>query len=102
MPPVARPASSSCRKSDSALLPRLLAQLGQRLDDLLLAVDYLGQEADAVDVAVRVPGGLHQDARLLLGRDGEAVQRLRQQLAVEFSDLLGRVLDRVHAGVALD
>src|SRR5438309_11672464 len=98
MPPVARPASSSCRTSDRGLL----AQLGQRLDDLLLAVDDLGQEADAVNVAVRIPGGLHQDARLLLGRDGEAVQRLRQQLAIELAELLGRMLDRVYADVALD
>src|SRR5437879_9188031 len=98
MPPVARPASSSCRTSDRGLL----AQLGQRLHDLLLAVDHLGQEADAVDVAVRVPGGLHQDAGFLLGLDGEAVQRLRQQLAVELADLLGRVLYGIDAGVALD
>src|SRR5205807_4647746 len=98
MPPVARPASSSCRTSDRGLL----AQLGQRLDDLLLAVDDFGQEADAVEVAVRIPGGLHQDARFLLGRDGETVQRLRQQLAIELAELLGRMLDRVYAGVALD
>src|SRR5207247_552469 len=100
MPPVARPARSNCRTSDSALLPA--AQLGQGLDDLLLALDDFGQEADAVDVAVVVPGGLHQDAGLLLGLDGEAVQRLGEQLAVEPADLIGRVLERVHAGVALD
>src|SRR3989449_6065780 len=81
---------------------RLLAQLGQGLDDLLLALDDFGQEADAVDVAVVIPSGLHQDAGLLLGLDGEAVQRLGEQLAIEPADLLGRVLDRVHAGVALD
>src|SRR2546427_12213468 len=100
MPPVARPARSNCRTSDSALLPA--AQLGQGLDDLLLALDDFGQEADAVDVAVRVPGGLHQDAGLLLGLDGEPVQRLCQQPAVELADLLGGVLDRVYPRVALD
>src|SRR5256886_1855695 len=72
MPPVARPARSNCRTSDSALLPA--AQLGQGLHDLLLALDDFGQEADAVDVAVGIPGRLHQDAGLLLGLDGEAVQ----------------------------
>src|SRR6266850_7320164 len=102
MPPVARPARASCRTSDSALLPALLAQLGQGLDDLLPALDDFGQEADAVDVAVVIPSGLHQDAGLLLGLDGEAVQRLGEQLAIELADLLGRVLDRVHPGVALD
>src|SRR2546428_701588 len=64
MPPVARPARSNCRTSDSALLSA--AQLGQGLDDLLLALDDFGQEADAVDVAVVIPGGLHQDAGLLM------------------------------------
>src|SRR6185369_549571 len=41
--------------------PSLLAELRQDLDYLLLAVHHLDQEADAVDVAVRVPGGLDQD-----------------------------------------
>src|SRR6266513_4219773 len=100
MPPVARPARASCRTSDSALLPA--GQLGQGLDDSLLALDDFGQEADPVDVAVVIPGGLHQDAGLLLWLDGEAVQRLGEQLAIEPADLLCRVLDRVHAGVALD
>src|SRR5438132_10948353 len=102
MPPVARPASASCRTSDRGLRAHLFSELRQRLDDLLLAVDHLGQEADAVDVAVRVPAGLHQDAGFLLGLDGEAVQRLCQQPAIELADLLGGVLDRVYPGVALD
>src|SRR5215208_6503405 len=97
MPPVAIPATSSCRKS-----ARLLAQFGQDLHHLLLAVRHLDQEADAVDIASRVPGGLDQDAGLLLRRDGEAVHRLRELLAVELADLLGRMLDGVHRGVALD
>src|SRR5262245_23363270 len=97
MPPVAMPATASCRKS-----ARLLAQLGQDLDYLLLAVHYLDQEADAVDVALGVPGSLDQDARLLLRRDGHAVQALRQRLAVELAQPLGGVLDCVHRGVALD
>src|SRR2546430_708467 len=100
MPPVARPARSNCRTSDSALLSA--AQLGKGLTDSWLAFDDCAQEADPVDVAVVIPGGLHQDAGLLLWLDGEAVQRLGEQLAIEPADLLGRVLDRVHAGVALD
>src|SRR5207244_12781880 len=100
MPPVARPARSNCRTSDSALLPA--AQLGQGLDYLLLAVDDFGQEADAVDVAVVIPGRLHQDTGLLRGLDGEAVQRPGERLATEPAELLGGVLDRVHSGVALD
>src|SRR5947207_15132851 len=98
MPPVAKPANSSCSTSDR----RLLAQLRQRLHDLLLAVDHLGEEADAVDVAVRVPGGLHQDARLLLRLDGEAVHGLGERLAIELAELLGRVLPGVDAVIALD
>src|SRR5262247_693398 len=97
MPPVAMPATASCRKS-----ARLFAQLGQDLDYLLLAVHHLDQEADAVDVALRVPGGLDQDARLLRRGDGHAVQALRQRLAVELAQLLGRVLDCVDGRVALD
>src|SRR3977135_788454 len=99
MAPVARPARASCRTSDSALLPA--AQLGQGLDGLQLALRDLGQEADAVDVAVVIPSGLHQDAGLLLGLDGEAVHRPGEQLAIELADLLGRVLDRGHPRVAL-
>src|SRR3989441_12568391 len=93
--PVRRPATAARRTG-------LLTELGQGLDDLLLAFDDFGQEADAVDVAVVIPSGLQQDAGLLLGLDGEAVHRLGEQLAIELADLLGRVLDRVHSGVALD
>src|SRR5687767_5871590 len=97
MPPVAMPATASCRKS-----ARLLAQLGQYLDDLLPALHHLDQEADAVDVALLIPGRLHQDARLLLRLDGEALHQLAERLAVELAQLLGGVLDGVDRGVALD
>src|SRR3989442_6102305 len=96
MPPVARPARSNCRTSDSALLSA--AQLGHGLDDLLLALDDFGQEADAVDVAVVIPGGLHQDAGLLLGLDIEPVQDLGPQLAFIPAHLIRRVPDRVPPG----
>src|SRR5215510_15712566 len=116
MPPVASPATSNWKRSairrpgarragvrgGPAANAGLLAQLGQDLDDLLLAVHDLREEADAIDVALVVPGGLHQDAGLLLRRDGQAAHRLREELAVELADLLGRVLDRVDAGVALE
>src|SRR5512136_541494 len=77
-------------------------QLGQDLDDLLLAVDDLHQEALAVEVAVLVPGGVHQDAGLVLGLDGHAVEGVGEGLAVELPELLGDVLDRVDRRVALD
>src|SRR3954468_15273082 len=103
MPPVAIPATASCRKSArTASSAWLLAELGQDLDHLLLAVHDLDQEADAVDVAPGVPGGLHQDARLLRWRDGHAMQALRQRLAIELAQLLGGVLHRVYRRVALD
>src|SRR3954468_4647334 len=103
MPPVAMPATASCRKSARTACPAwLLTELRHDLDDLLLAVHNLDQEADAVDVALRVPGGLDEDARLLLRRDGQAVQQLAECLAIKPAHLLGRVLDRVYRGVALD
>src|SRR5262249_40146962 len=79
-----------------------LAELRQLAGDLLLAVDHLGDEADAVDVAFVVPGGLDQDAGLVFGRDGQPVQRGGEPFAVELADLLGGELDRMDAGVALD
>ena len=57
-----------------------LPSFGRTALDDLLAVDDLGQEALAVDVAVLVEGHLHQDAGLLVGRDGHAVQRLGELL----------------------
>src|ERR1700716_1185521 len=80
----------------------LFAELGQNLDDLLLAVHDFAQEAVAVDVAVLVPAGLHQNVGLLLGRDGDAVGGRRKGLAVELADLFGDVLDEIDGGVALD
>src|SRR5687768_18578157 len=103
MPPVAIPATASCRKSARTASPAwLLAQLGQDLHDLLSAVDHLDQEADAIDVALRVPGRLHQDARLLLRLDGQPLHQLAERLAVELAQLLGGVLHGVDRGVALD
>src|SRR6185503_11673449 len=108
MPPVAMPATASCRKSARTTCPdwlpttSLFTELRHDLDHLLLAVHHLDQEADAVDVALRVPRGLDQDARLLLRRDGQAVHQLGERLAVKLAHFLGRVLDRVHRGVALD
>src|SRR4051794_39707343 len=80
----------------------LLAQLGQDLDDLLLPVHDLAEEAFAVDVAVLVPGGFHQDAGLLRGRDGDAVGGRGEALAVELAHLFRDVLDEIDGGVALD
>src|SRR6185295_14519479 len=102
MPPVATPATRSWRKSARLLARRLFTELRQDLHHLLLAVRHLDQEADAVDVASRVPGGLDQDAGLLLRRDGHAVQALGELLAVELAQFFGRVLHRVDRGVALD
>src|SRR5215470_14965969 len=76
----------------------LFAELGQNLDDLLLAVHDFAQEAVAVDVAVLVPGGFHQDIGLLPGRDGDAVGGRGEGLAVELADLLGDVLDEIDGG----
>ena len=56
----------------------------------------------AVDIAVLVPGRLHQDAGLILRRDRHAVRGFGESLAVELADLLGHVLDEVDGGVALD
>src|SRR6266851_431013 len=81
----------------------LLPELGQDLGDLLLAVDHLGEKADAVDLAGIVPGRLDQDRRLVGGRNGQPVHRLGEALAIELAELLLRdVFDRVDAGVALD
>src|ERR1043166_9921607 len=100
MPRVARPARRSWRKSATGR--RSLPELRQLAGDLLLAVDHLGDIADAVDVTFVVPGGLDQDAGLVLGRDRHAVQRGGERLRVELAELPGRLLDRVDAGVALD
>src|SRR5262245_52860549 len=80
----------------------LFAELRQNLDDLLLAVHDFAQEAIAVDVAVLVPAGFHQDVGLLLRRDGDAMRGRRKGLAVELADLFGDVLDEIDGGVALD
>src|SRR5437667_2354306 len=88
--------------SGTALRLSLFAELGQNLDDLLLAVDHLAQEAVAVDVAILVPAGFHQDVGLLLGRDGDAVGGRRKGLAVELADLFSDVLDEIDGGIALD
>src|SRR5215470_8624686 len=80
----------------------LFAELGQNLDDLLLAVHDFAQEAVAVDVAVLVPAGFHQDVWLLLRRDGDAMSGRGKSLAVELADLFGDVLDEIDRGVALD
>src|SRR5579883_217183 len=78
------------------------AELRQDLHDLLLAVHDLAEKALAVDVAVLVPGRIHQHVRLLLRRNGEAVGRLGKELAVELAHLLGHVLDEVDGRIALD
>src|SRR5215470_12757058 len=80
----------------------LFAELGQNLDNLLLAVHHFAEKAVAIDVAVLVPAGFHQDVGLLSGRDGDAVGGRRKGFAVELADLLGDVLDEVDSGVALD
>ena len=68
----------------------------------LLAVDDLDQEALAVDVAVLVEGDVHQDARLVRGLDGEAVQRVGERLGVDLAHLLGGGLDHVDREIALE
>src|SRR5882672_118487 len=80
----------------------LSAELGQYLDDLLIAVHDLAQEAFPVNVAVLVERRFHQDAGLVLRRDRHAVQGLGEQLAVELAHFLGDVRDEVDGGVALD
>src|SRR5262249_33068553 len=81
----------------------LLSELGQDFGNLLLAVDDLGEEADAVDLAFLVPGGFDQDTRLVLRRDGEAVHRLREAFAVKLAEFLfGHVFDGVDRHVALE
>ena len=69
-----------------------LPQLGKDLRDLLLAVDHLGQEADAIDLAFVVPARLDQDVGLVLRRDGEAVEGFCEPLAIELLELLLGVL----------
>src|SRR3954454_6709781 len=80
----------------------LFAELRQNLDDLLLTVHDFTEKAVAVDVAVLVPGRLHQDVGLLVGRDGDAVGGRRKGLAVKLADLFGNVLDEIDGGVAFD
>src|SRR3954471_5499450 len=70
-------------------LLRSLAELRQFAGDLLLTGDDLGDVADAIDVAFVVPGGLQQDARLILRRDRQAVHGLGKRLAVELAELPG-------------
>src|SRR5712671_5206033 len=80
----------------------LFAELGQYLDDPLTAVHDLAEEALAVNVAVLVECRLHQHAGFVLRRNRQAVQGLREQLAVELAHFLGDMLDKVNGGVALD
>src|SRR4029077_1435978 len=88
-------------RGDGSSPPLLLLELRQRLRDDLLAVLDLAQEGDAVDLAGVVPAGLDQDAGRLVGRDGHAVQRRGDRLAVELARLLRRRLDHVGRDVAL-
>src|SRR5262245_66293330 len=76
-------------------VPSLLADPGQDLGDLLLAVDHLGQEADAVDLAVVVPARLDQDDGIVLGRDGQAVHRAGERLAIVPTVFFGYVIEMV-------
>src|SRR4029077_16202009 len=95
---------ASARRSRRAeeINERSVAELRKGFDDFLLAVDNLTQKADPVYVAVLVPGCFHQNAGLVLGRDGDAVRGLRKSLAVELANFLGDVLDEIDCRVALD
>src|SRR3974390_174730 len=81
---------------------RLLAELRQSFDDFLLAVDYLAEEGDAVDVAVLVPGRLHQNAWLIFRRDSRVMRGFRKGSAIKLSDFFCDVLDEIHRGIAFD
>src|SRR5215212_12230644 len=81
---------------------RSAAELRQDGLDDLLAVDDLGHEALAVDVAVLVVGRLHQDARLLVGGNGHAVQRLGELLRIDLSHLLGHGLADADGELSID
>src|SRR5437868_4018469 len=70
---------------------KLLPELRQNLRNLLLTGHDLSEKADAVDLAGVVPGCVDEDARLVLGSDGQAVHRLRQRLAIELAELLGDI-----------
>src|SRR4051812_34585365 len=85
---VARMERSEIRATSASLALAAL-QLRQRLDDLLLAVDDLGEKAGAVDVAVLIPACFHQHARGLVGRQGQPLHGRAKGLAVELADLLG-------------
>src|SRR4029077_4574016 len=95
---------ASARRSRRAeeINERSVAELRKGFDDFLLAVDNLPQKTDPVYVACLVPGCFHQNAGLVLGRDGDAVRGLRKSLAVELANFLGDVLDEIDCRVALD
>src|SRR5688500_17590312 len=113
MAPVARPAMRTLRKVAIGVPPGpawapargptidLLAELRQHSRDDLLALLDLGHEALPVDVAVLVVGHLHEDSRLLLRRDGHAVQSLGEFLGIDLADFLGRRLHDIDGQVAL-
>ena len=70
------PAGSRARKCRGSI------QLRQHLLDDLLALDDFHQKTLAIDVAVLIEGHIHQDARLVRGLDGEAVQFIGERLGV--------------------
>src|SRR4051794_12029300 len=94
--------SAGMTAADGGPLLRSLTQLRQFAGDLLLTGDDLGDVADAVDVTFVVPGGLEQDAGLVLRRDRQAVHGLGKRLTVKLAELLGDERRRIDAGVALD
>src|SRR5260370_16777056 len=79
----------------------LFPQLGQYLYDLLIAVHDLAEEAFAVNVAILVERRFHQDAGLVLRRDGHAVQGLPNHLSAALPTFSPHVLSQLNPTLPL-
>src|ERR1700730_256907 len=119
MAPVARPASRRSSRLD--MLPRNLCRLTlsdtlratrletrgsiqfrQHLLDDLLALDDLDQKTLTIDVALLIEGHIHQDARLVRGLDGEAMQMIGEGLGIDLAHFFRGRLDHVDREIAFD
>src|SRR6202048_3262335 len=119
MAPVARPASRRSSKLD--MLPRNLCRLTlsdtlratwletpgsiqfrQHLLDELLGLDDFDQKTLTIDVALLIEGNIHQDARLIRGLDGEAMQIVCEGLGIDLAHFFRGRLDHVDREIAFD
>src|SRR6266480_715101 len=80
----------------------LFSQLRKDCDDVLLAVDDLSQETRAIDVAILVPTGFHQNSGRSIRLQRQSFHGKGKCLAIEPADLPGDVFDKIHRDVTLD